>query len=352
MPMTAQRFLVTGAAGWLGKRLVRLMTTDGLEHPDLRGLCREANIRCMVLPGQEDGLSYFGPGVELLTGDLRNPADCEAFCAGAEGATLIHAAGVIHPRRVRDLYDVNVEGTKNLLTAAQKAKVRRAVIVSSNSPMGCNPHPDHRFDEHSPYRPYMHYGRSKMQMEQAVQQVKRAGTLETVILRAPWFYGPDQPARQTLFFTMIRTGGAPIVGNGENLRSMGYVDNLAEGILLAAIRRSAAGETYWIADERPYTMNEIVDTIERLLEREFRLPVAHKRLRLPGMASDLARLSDALLQGCGLYNQKIHVLSEMNQTIACSVDKAREDLGYSPRVSLEEGMRRSIQWCVEQGISL
>jgi nucleoside-diphosphate-sugar epimerase len=352
MSIPIQKFVVTGAAGWLGRRLVRLMTTDGLEHPDLRGLCRQAAIRCLVLPGQRDQLRSFGQSVEVMEGDLRRPADCEALCAGAEGATVIHAAGVIHPGRVRELYEVNVEGTRNLLAAAQAAKARRAVIVSSNSPMGCNPHPDHRFDEHSPYRPYMHYGRSKMQMEQAVQQVQRAGALETVILRAPWFYGPDQPPRQTLFFTMIRKGAAPIVGSGQNLRSMGYVDNLAQGILLAAIRPKAAGETYWIADGRPYTMNEIVDTIERLLELEFRLPGAHKRLRLPGIASDLARLSDALLQGCGLYHQKIHVLSEMNQTIACSVDKARVDLGYSPQVSLEEGMRRSIQWCVEQGISL
>ena len=169
MSISMHKFVVTGAAGWLGKRLVRLMTTDSLEHPDLRGICRGAKIRCLVLPGQKDGPSSLGPGVETMEGDLRNPADCEALCASAEGATLIHAAGIIHPRRVRDLYEVNVEGTRNVLAAAQKAKVRRAVIVSSNSPMGCNPYPDHRFDEHSPYRPYMHYGRSKMQMEQAVQ---------------------------------------------------------------------------------------------------------------------------------------------------------------------------------------
>jgi nucleoside-diphosphate-sugar epimerase len=346
-------FLVTGASGWLGKRLARLMASDGIDHPDLRGLCRGAAIRCLVLPGQPaDELRSFGEGIEVMEGDLRSIADCEAFCTGAEGATMIHSAGVIHPSRTREFYQVNVEGVKNLLSAAAAANVSRAVIVSSNSPIGCNSHPDQQFDEHSPYHPYMNYGRSKMMMEKVVHAVQRKGDLETAIVRPPWFYGPDQPPRQTLFFSMIRKGGAPIVGGGKNLRSMGYVDNLAQGILLAAIRPCAAGETYWIADERPYSMNEIVDTIERLLECEFKLPVAHKRMRLPGFASEVAQLSDFLLQSLGLYHQKIHVLSEMNKTIACSIAKARSDLGYDPRIALEEGMRRSIQWCVDRKIRL
>src|SRR5206468_3377962 len=115
--------------------------------------------------------------------------------------------------------------------------------------------------------PYMGYGRSKMQMELAVKD--RAGKIETVVIRAPWFYGPNQPPRQTLFFQMIRDGKAPIVGSGRNLRSMAYVDNLCQGLLLAASSERAVGETFWIADRRPYSMNEIVDTVERLLEREF-----------------------------------------------------------------------------------
>ena len=91
-------------------------------------------------------------------------------------------------------------------------------------------------------------------------------------------------------------------------------------------------------------MNEIVDTIERLLETEFKQACAHKRMRLPGFVGDVAQLIDGSLQSIGLYNQKIHVLSEMNKTIACSVEKAKKELGYEPKVSLEEGMRRSLKW--------
>jgi nucleoside-diphosphate-sugar epimerase len=222
------------------------------------------------------------------------------------------------------------------------------VVVSSNSPCGCNPHPDHLFDELSPYHPYMNYGRSKMAMELAIKP--RSDRIETVVIRAPWFYGPNQPPRQTLFFKMIRDGKVPIVGSGKNLRSMAYVDNLCQGLLLAAITERAKGQTYWIADRRPYSMNEIMDTVERLLETEFDQKCAHKRLRLPGLASEIALMMDWMLQTIGLYHQKIHVLSEMNKTIACSVNRAERELGYRPTIELEEGMRRSLRWCQQQGI--
>lgn len=341
-PMAQPQILVTGANGWLGSRLVESL----LRQPDA-----VSRIRCLILPGQDaTALKKISDRMEIISGDLRNAADCERFCAGAQNAVLFHTAGMIHPRRVREFYEINRDGTAHLLDAAIRAGVRRAVVVSSNSPCGCNPHPDHLFDEESPYHPYFNYGRSKMEMELAVKQ--RADKIETVVIRAPWFYGPNQPPRQTLFFRMIRDGKAPIVGSGQNLRSMAYVDNLCQGLLLAARVEGAKGRIYWIADQRPYSMNEIMDTVERLLETEFGQKCAHKRLRLPGFASSMAYVADATLQSLGLYHQKIHVLSEMNKTIACSPAKAERELGYRPAVALEEGMRRSIQWCLDQGIKI
>ena len=130
---------------------------------------------------------------------------------------------------------------------------------------------------------------------------------------------------------------------------MAYVDNLCQGLMLAAITERANGQVYWIADRKPYSMNEIIDTIERLLEKEFGHTCKHKRMRLPGFASEVAWLADKTLQGLGLYNQKIHVLSDMSKTIACSVARAERELGYNPTVALEEGMRRSLKWCAENG---
>lgn len=344
--------IVTGAAGWLGSRLVECLARGLPDHPALGSPPPGLRIRCLILPGQDPApLLAVSDRVEVVAGDLGNPHDCARLCSGARGAVLFHTAGIIHPRRVADFYRVNVDGTVNLLGAASAAGVRRAVIMSSNSPCGCNPHPDHLFDEASPYRPYLNYGRSKMRMELAAREFHQRGALQTVIIRAPWFYGPNQPARQTLFFRMIRQGKAPIVGSGANRRSLSYLDNLCQGLMLAAQVERASGQTYWIADRRPYTMNEIVDTVERLLDREFGGGCAHRRLRLPGLAADIAQVADWVIQALGFYHQKIHVLSEMNKTIACSVARAQRELGYAPQVELEEGMRRSLAWCVARGIT-
>lgn len=340
--------LVTGAAGWLGSRLVESLVRGLPEHDELKSPAPNLRIRVMLLPGQDTApLKKISERIEVVTGDIRNADDCAKFCADAKGAILFHTAGIIHPKKVSEFYAINRDGTINLLDTAIKSGVQRAVIVSSNSPCGCNPHPDHLFDELSPFNPYMNYGRSKMEMELAVRE--RNNQIETVLIRAPWFYGPNQPPRQTLFFQMIRDGKGPIVGSGNNLRSMAYVDNLCQGLILAAIRERAAGQVYWIADKRPYSMNEIMDTIERLLEKEFGHKCAHKRMKLPGFASEIAWLADKTLQALGIYHQKIHVLSEMNKNIACSVARAEKELGYKPTVALEEGMRRSLRWCAENG---
>ena len=188
----------------------------------------------------------------------------------------------------------------------------------------------------------MNYGRSKMEMEEQVRKIGTQGPLEIVLIRCPWFYGPYQPPRQKFFFEMIRNGKIPLVGNGENLRSMVYTENLVQGMMLAAISDKARNKLYWIADERPYTMNEIIDTIEKLLDEDFGQSCARRRIRLPWFVSEIAEWVDASLQSLGFYNQKIHVLSEMNKSIACDISLARSELGYKPKISLEEGMRRSL----------
>ena len=344
--------LVTGAPGWLGTRLVETLIRGLPDVPDLVQPIRRSEVRCLVHPAANTAELAALPGVVCVSGDLSAPGSLQRFVDGARGATLFHCAGVIHPRRVSEFEAVNAAGTRHLIDAAVEAGVRRFIHVSSNSPFGANPTREHLFNEDSPYNPYMGYGRSKMAGEQAVWQASKTGCLETVILRVPWFYGPGQPPRQTQFFTMIRKGGFPLVGDGGNRRSMAYVDNLCQGLLLSERSARARGQAFWIADERPYSMNEILETVENVMEKDFGIAVTRKRMRLPSIASDVARVADRTLQAAGLYEQKIHVLSEMNLTIACSVDKARQQLGYRPTVSLEEGMRRSLAWMRSRGISV
>ncbi|MBX3025704.1 FAD-dependent oxidoreductase [bacterium] len=353
-PTAPPSILVTGAPGWLGTRLVEVLL-DGLPGvPALPPPDAGQVIRCLVHPALDpEPLRDRSPRLQTVSADIADPNAATALCADAAGAVLFHLAGVVHPTHgVAELERVNVDGTRYLLDAARRAGVRRVVAVSSNSPFGFNPGPEHVFDERAPYAPYMAYGRSKRRLEELVRAAQATGDLETVIIRPPWFYGPHQPARQTQFFRLIRAGRFPILGDGTQKRSMAHVDNICQGLLLAAATPAANGRAYWIADARPYAINEIVATVRRLLEDEFGLACARRQLRLPAMVATAAGLADGALQALGRYQQALHVLGEMSHTIACSIDAARRDLGYAPTVALEDGMRASIRWCLANGLAL
>jgi nucleoside-diphosphate-sugar epimerase len=336
--------IVTGSPGWLGTRIVHSLARGVADVPALGPTDRTT--RCLVLP-DADASELEALGAEIVRGDVTDPGSLAKLFDGAAGATVFHAAGIIHPTRGASQWRrVNADGTRNMLAAARAANIRRFIHVSSNSPLGTNAAATDVFDEDAPYHPYMGYGKSKMLAEQAV----RAETgFDWVIVRPPWFYGPGQPPRQSLFFSMIRDGKMPIVGSGDNRRSMAYVDNICQGLVLCDRVAAAAGNIYWIADRTPYPMTEIVDTVEQVLERDFQIECTHKRRKLPGFASSVAYGIDAMTQGIGIYAQKIHVLSEMNKTIACSIEKAERELGYDPKVALREGMKRSVAWVLERG---
>jgi nucleoside-diphosphate-sugar epimerase len=334
--------IVTGAPGWLGSSLVRALAA-GASFGAIKTAPRR--VRCVVFPGTDAStLERIGPNVEVVRADLRDPRALEGVCRGA--ATVFHAAGIVHPRRIKDLYDVNVRGTRNLLHAAIAAGVKRFLYVSSNSPAGLNQSPGRLMREDDPPRPYLNYGLSKLQAEWAINDAFRAGKIETAIARPCWFYGPEQPARQTKFFRMIKGGRPIVVGLGDNLRSLTYVDNAVQGLLLLEAVDKAAGGTYWIADRRPYSFIEILETVAKMLGTEMRPRY------VPSVGSDVARFVDSLLQMAGLYQQEIHVAGELTASIAVSIDAARRELGYHPEIELEEGMRRSIAWCRDNGVGL
>ena len=215
--------LLTGASGWLGRAMLHAMTC-GL--PETNALCTPAagvKLRILVQPGEDASqLASLSPQIEVVVGDVRAAADCRRFSAGARCSIVSRGGDHPSPAGIGLLCRQSGRNEESV-GCGRRYGVRRIVVVSSNSPCGCNPHPDHLFDEESPYRPYMNYGRSKMLMELAVNQRQQTGNVQTVLIRAPWFYGPFQPPRQTLFFEMIRSGKIPIVGRGDNLRSMAYV---------------------------------------------------------------------------------------------------------------------------------
>jgi nucleoside-diphosphate-sugar epimerase len=338
--------VLTGAAGWLGSAVTEALTADGSQW------ARRGTIRALVTNRVEGArLRALSPALEPVIGDVTDRSSLEPLFAGLAGTVdVIHTAGVIHPRRTDEFDRINTGGTTAMLDLARKHAARRFVHVSSNSPFGTNSHPGDRFRNDEPYHPYFGYGESKMRAELAVFDAVEAG-LDAVIVRPPWFYGPHQPARQTTFFKLVRTGRFPVVGDGDQMRSMVYVGNLVEGIMRAELVSTPPGRGWWIADAQPYAVREIVETVGRALAAEG-FDVVPNRTRLPAIASTVAAFADGVIQRSGRYNQQLHVLGEMGKNIACDVSVARAELGYEPSVALEEGMRRSIRWCIGQGIEL
>ena len=164
------------------------------------------------------------------------------------------------------------------------------------------------------------------------------------ILRAPWFYGPFQPDRQTLFFKLIASGKFPIIGSGQNLRSMVFTENLIQGILLSIISEKSDNQVFWIADQKPYSMREILETTRKAITDVMNVETKQCR-HFPSVIADLAYMCDKVfLQRLGFYQQKIHVLSEQNKNIFCSIQKAKDVLGYQPKIDLYQGMVNSLKW--------
>ena len=133
---------------------------------------------------------------------------------------------------------------------------------------------------------------------------------------------------------------------------MAYTDNLVQGLLRAEVADKAPGNAYWIADAEPYELREILATVRRALVAEGLPTSGPDTIRMPRAAARLAERVDVLLQGRGRYLQAVHVLGELNHTIACDISRARDELGYRPTVALEEGMRASIRWCLDHGEQL
>jgi nucleoside-diphosphate-sugar epimerase len=150
----------------------------------------------------------------------------------------------------------------------------------------------------------------------------------------------------TELMNMIQDGRPILFGNGNNLRSMTYVPALADALLtIADDPDTSKGETYWIADEEPYSTNHIYRTIAEQLGVEEEMAPRY----IPGIVSWGMERLDVTLGELGFYEQHVHVAGEMRRNIACDPSKAMAELNYDPPSDLSEGMRRSVEWARENG---
>jgi nucleoside-diphosphate-sugar epimerase len=315
------RVLVTGAPGWLGDRLVPALLQAGHD------------LRCFVHPDMD--AARLAPDVEVVEGDIRDAAALRSAVAGVEA--VVHCVGVIHAKRARDFYTINAEGTKHVVEAAADADVRRFLHVSSNAAAGFQRERDVLMTEHQLPLPESDYGKSKLQAERHVLAARDAERLETVILRPCLYYGPGQPARMDRVFRMIAKGKVPVFGDGLALRSMTFVDDLARVLVQCLDDAAATGETFWIADEPPYTTLSALEAMAAAIDSP--LQVRH----LPEVIARMCERLDMATGDLGGYVMNLHVVGETYRNIGCSIEKAKRVLGFEPSNDLVGGFKQALE---------
>ncbi len=344
MDLGTNNVLVTGANGWLGKTFINSLLNGLKECDDLKNPQKNLKVKCLLLPGENLGVQIKNSkNIKIVYGDITNVRDCNNFTLNEKNAILFHCAGIIHPKKVKGFFDINVIGMKNLIQSSINNGIKKIIAISSNSPCGTNPNNNHLFNEDSDYNPYLNYGKSKMLMEKLILKYVRRGDIQSTIIRPPWFYGPYQPNRQNKFYRMIKEGTVPILGDGLNKRSMACTMNISQAMIRAGMTENSNGNIYWIADHRPYTFMEIINTIRKVMKNEFGIICKDSHVKLPSFIGEIAFMADKIIQSFGFYNKEIHVLSEMNKTIACSIEKAKTEINYEPKVDLYTGTLLSIQ---------
>lgn len=316
-----EKYLITGAPGWLCNRLVEIMRENNM------------NVRCLVLKGMKT--EYLEKiGIEIVYG---NVLDFNSLLEATKGIDkVIHAVGVIHSKKARDFYNINTNGTKNMLEASARNGVKKFLFVSSNSAQGYNMHKEKPMTEEDPERPYTDYGKSKWKAEQIVKEYQKNNKLQTIIIRPCWFYGPNPGQIFVELVKHIKRGNPPVFGNGKNLRTMSYIDNTVYGILKAINSDKTNGQIYWFGDEKPYRLIDIYGEIAKNLN------VTIKPKHIPWVICWLAEKIDQITGKLGQYHKHIHVLGETGHYIWCDTSKAQRDFGYEPKISLKEGIKKTI----------
>jgi UDP-N-acetylglucosamine/UDP-N-acetyl-alpha-D-glucosaminouronate 4-epimerase len=304
----ARTTLVTGGAGFIGSNLVRALLERG---DSVRVLDNFSTGNRANLVGLDD--------VEVIEGELRSYERVHAAVRGAELVFHLGALGSV-PRSVQDPLTsgaVNVEGTLNVLLAARDEGVQRVVFASSSSIYGNQPELPLR--ESMAPDPISPYGVAKLAAERYCVSFSRVyHSFETVVLRYFNVFGPRQDPRSQyaavvpLFVSAIAAGEpVTIFDDGGQSRDFTYVDNVVEANLLAAEAGDVSGRIFNVSAGAPATVDELADTIGRLLDK----PV--ERRYLPPRPGDL-------------------------RDSWADVSEARELLGWEARVWLEEGLRLTI----------
>jgi nucleoside-diphosphate-sugar epimerase len=302
------RALVTGGAGFIGSHLVERLAREG----------HSARAFDNLTTGKRENLAHVA-GAELVVGDIR---DEEALARATEGCDVVfHQAAIVsvpysieHPH---ESLDVNLRGTLNVLEAAKRAKTRRVVMASSAAVYGEDPElPKRESMTPSPISPY---GLEKLASEHYLSMWSKLFGVETVALRYFNVFGPRQDPSSaysgviSVFVDRILRGApVTIFGDGEQFRDFVYVANVVDANLLAATRANVSGRAYNVGCGVKTSLNDLAQMLARIAGRDVK--PSHEAPR----AGDI-RESRA------------------------DIGRARDELGYAPKVGVEEGLRELVE---------
>jgi UDP-glucose 4-epimerase len=304
------KVLVTGGGGFIGSHIVDRLLAEG----------HSVRVLDNFATGRRENLLEVVDDIELIEGDIQSYERVHNAVSGCE--IVLHQSAL--PSVPRSLQDpltsnaTNVTGTLNLLLAARDSGVRRVVYASSSSIYGANPElPKHEGLVPQPISPY---AVAKLAGEGFCRSFHEVFGLETVALRYFNVFGPRQdPLSQYAavipnFITALMNGAQPVVfGDGEQSRDFTFVGNVVDGNLLAMTAEGVAGKAYNLAAGDRTTLNELLGYLGSLVGRE------------PGARYEAARLGDVR------HSQ-------------ADISAAKRDLGYSPKVSVQEGLRLTLDW--------
>lgn len=299
--------LVTGAAGFVGRRLCARLVEDG--RFQVRGTSR----RPCSPPA----------GVEAVLQDVGPDADWASALSGV--SVIVHLAARVHVTRDRstdplsEFRRVNVAATETLLRQAVAAGVRRVVYLSSIKVTG----ESGVHTETDPPQPHGPYAVSKYEAEQVVQKFARAG-LETVIVRPPLVYGPGVRANFEALVRLVRSGVPLPFGAVGNSRSLVALDNLVDFIITCITHPAAAGETFLVSDGDDLSTAELIRRIARAFGRSARL--------LP--------VPESLLYGAAALAGRRAAAQKTLGTLRVDISKAKRVLGWVPRCTVDDELRR------------
>lgn len=319
------RILVTGGTGFTGKALVKRLLDLGHQ---VVAMDYKEGIKTQELRDW---------GAEVVIGSVTDKAVVEKCMHGVD--IVQHLAAAFRELNVPETYyfEVNVNGTRNVLEAAFKQKVKKFIYCSTCGVHGNIDNPPG--GEDAPIQPADYYQQTKYEAEPIVNEYFKKG-LRTVILRPAAIYGPGDPERFFMIFKRVAKGKFPMFGNGKTLYHPLYIDNLVDAHVLAMEPGRGDGKAYLIADEKYVEIEDLVRRVAKAMHVEVKIP-HYPVIPLVAAGHFFEKICKPFGIAPPIFPRRV---DWYRQNRAFKIDAAKRDLHYAPKIDLDEGLARTYQW--------